>query len=334
MTVRGNRVRAAARNLAPVLVVGLLLLTTGAILASAGTTLGYDFRAYAQASQRLLDSRPLYDANVDVAGGFAIYLYPPPFALAVVPFRLLPGLLGTWTWLGALVAAFLAGTAILPVRPGVRCAVVITWRFMDRPVPLGLAVAAGALTKVQPALLLAWMALTRRWRALFVALVAGSAAVVIATLATGATTWADYASLLSRVSQPITTPKNMTPGAIAWRAGASLEMATAIQWAAAAATLSTTLFAWLRRDPVTGFVAGVVSSQILSPLLWDHYAMLLLLPVALLLQRRQWWAAAVPLVTWLPVDALYPLSFAAGLLGPILTGSPAAAARTDRGSDR
>jgi hypothetical protein len=87
--------------------------------------------------------------------------------------------------------------------------------------------------------------------------------------------------------------------------------------------LAITMFAWVRRDPATGFIAGVVASQVLSPLLWDHYAMLLLLPVALLLQRRQWWAAAIPLVTWLPSDAMYPLAFAAGLVGPVLTGTPA-----------
>jgi len=338
------RLGEAARRLAPVLALALLALTTGAVLASAGATLGYDYQAYAHAAQNLLDGRQLYDPNVDVAGGFAIYLYPPPFALAVVPFTLLPGSLGTWAWLGALVAAFLAGTAILPVRPGIRWAIVllaalslpflysvklgqvgpllylcfaIGWRSLDRPFPLGLAVAAGALTKVQPALLFAWMMLTRRWRALLVGLVACGAAALIATIVTGLATWTEYAALLGRVSEPVTTPKNMTPGAIAWRAGASLEVATALQWAAAAAIVAITLFAWLRRDPATGFVVGVVASQLLSPLLWDHYAVLLLLPVALLLERRQWWAVLIPLVTWLPVDALYPLAFGVCLAAPV-----------------
>jgi hypothetical protein len=249
-----------------------------------------------------------------------------------------------------LMAAFLVGTALLPVRAGVRWTIVllaamslpflysvklgqvgpllyllfaIGWRSLDRPLPLGLAVATGALTKVQPALLFAWMALTKRWRALFVGLVACTAAALVATLVTGLATWADYAALLGRVTQPVTTPKNMTLGAITWRAGASVEMATVVQWVGAAATLSITVFAWLRRDAATGYIAAVVASQILSPLLWDHYAMLLLLPVALLLQRRQWWAATIPLVTWLPNDALYPLAFAAGLVGPVLTGAPA-----------
>lgn len=297
-----------------------------------------------------MEGRTLYDPNVDVAGGFAIYLYPPPFALAVMPFTFLPGPVGMWAWLGAMVAAFLAGTAILPVRLSVRWAVIVLaalsfpflysvklgqvgpllylcfaigWRSLDRPVGLGLAVAAGALTKVQPGLLFGWMLLTRRWRALLVGLVACGAAAVIATLVTGVATWTDYLALLGRVSQPVTTPKNMTPGAVAWRAGASLESATAIQWAAVTVTVAITLFAWLRRDAATGFVVGVVASQLVSPLLWDHYAMLLLLPVALLLERRQWWAILIPLATWLPSDVVYPAVFAAGLLGPILTRPPA-----------
>jgi hypothetical protein len=57
-----------------------------------------------------------------------------------------------------------------------------------------------------------------------------------------------------------------------------------------------------------------------SPIVWAHYAVILLLPVALLLERRQWWAAALPIVTWLPVEALYPVVFAIGLLAPLAVG--------------
>jgi uncharacterized membrane protein YdcZ (DUF606 family) len=75
-------------------------------------------------------------------------------------------------------------------------------------------------------------------------------------------------------------------------------------------------------DAATGFVVGVVASQLLSPLLWDHYAMLLLLPVALLLQRRQWWAVAIPLLPWLPGDVVYLVVFGAALVGPVVAGEP------------
>ena len=75
----------------PVAALVVFALTVAAIVSSAGSTLGYDFHAYAGAAQRLLDGRPMYDPTIDVAGGFAIYLYPPPFALAIVPLALLGG---------------------------------------------------------------------------------------------------------------------------------------------------------------------------------------------------------------------------------------------------
>jgi len=57
----------------------------------------------------------------------------------------------------------------------------------------------------------------------------------------------------------------------------------------------------MRVSPVASYLAAVVASQMVSPILWDHYALLLVLPVAWLLSRGQWWAAVIPLVTmiWL-----------------------------------
>jgi len=198
----------------------------------------------------------------------------------------------------------------------------VGWRSLDRAVPLGLSIAAGTLVKLQPALLFGWMLVTRRWAALAVGAAALIAAVAVTTLLMGVQVWWDYLSLLARVSQPVTTPDNMTPGAVAYRAGLSVDAATAVQYLAMALTAAVTLFAWLRRDAATGFVVGIVASQLLSPLLWDHYTMLLLLPVALLLQRRQWWAVAIPLLPWLPGDVGYLVVFGAALVGPVVAGEP------------
>jgi Glycosyltransferase family 87 len=333
-------------RLGPTLILGLFACSTLAVMVVAGATLGYDAAAYLQAAHRLLAGQSLYDAHVEVAVGFGVYLYPPPFAFAAVPFALLPESPGLWAWLATMMAAFLAGTALLPVRTGVRWSIVllaalslpclyalklgqvgpliylafaIAWRWIDRPVATGLVVAAGALAKLQPALLFGWMVATRRWRALAVGLAAVLLAALVTTAAAGAATWSEYLALLGRINRPITTPQNLTAGAIAYRAGASMDAATLIQWASVAGTLAVTGFAWLRRDAVTGLVVGAVASQMLSPVLWSHYAMLLLLPAALLLERRQWWAVAIPLITWLPWDVVYPAAFAASLLGPIVT---------------
>jgi hypothetical protein len=97
-------------------------------------------------------------------------------------------------------------------------------------------------------------------------------------------------------------------------------VATAIQWAGVAVAAIVVLYSWWRADAVSGYVTTVVGSQLVSPLLWEHYAMLLLIPMALLLERRQWWAIGLPLLPWLGPLA-YPPVFLVGLVAPLVTGS-------------
>jgi hypothetical protein len=317
-----------------------------AIARAAGDTLGYDYQAYVQAAARLLAGKPLYDPAVDVAGPFAIFLYAPPFALAMVPFTWLPAGSGPAAWTAVLAISFAVGVAILPIRRTGRWTVLLLagtswpflysiklgqvgpllflvfaagWRWRDRPVVLGLATAAGTIVKLQPALLFGWAFASGRRRAVLAGGVALVAAAVATTLLTGFATWSDYVAILGRVSAPVTTPHNYTLGALAYGAGAGLAAATAIQWTGVALTIAVVLYAWWRSDAVTAYVTTAVASQMVSPLLWEHYAMLLLLPVALLLERGHWWAIALPLLPWLG-PAAYPPIFLAGLLAPVLTG--------------
>lgn len=328
----------------PPFAVASLSLGVGGILAIAGATLGYDYRAYAGAAERILAGQPLYDTGVSVAGGFAIYLYPPPFAIAMLPFAMLPEPLGLALWLTLLVSAFVAGVAVLPVRLEVRWLVVLLaglswpflysiklgqvgpllflafavgWRWRDRAAILGAAMASGALIKVQPAILFLWALVTGRRRSVLVGLAVGAVASATAASLLGPATWLDYAELLRRVSSPVTTPHNFTPGAIAFQLGVPEGAAAVLQVAAMALALVITVAAWIRLDAEASLVVTAVASQLLSPLLWDHYAMLLLLPTALLLERGHRWAVVVPLAGWLPAPA-YPLLFAVGLLGPFL----------------
>jgi hypothetical protein len=81
----------------------------------------------------------------------------------------------------------------------------------------------------------------------------------------------------------------------------------------------------LRASSVASFLVAVVASQLLSPVLWDHYAMLLLLPVAWLLDRGRWWAALIPLATSIVVvpitpPAAYPVLFWIALLAVLWLG--------------
>jgi len=334
----------------PVVAVVVFAVTTLAILATAGSTLGYDYQAYVGAAHRALDGTAIYDKTIDVAGGFAIFLYPTPFALALIPFALMPDQLGLWLWEGLAVGSFVAGVALLPVRAPVRWGVLllgaldwpllyafklgqvgpllfllfaIGWRWRDRTLALGLAIAAGAMVKVQPAILLGWAALTGRWRAVGIALGALVVGGAVSTVVLGAGAWTDFLGLLGRVSSPVTTPHNFTPGALAYQAGMSEAAAGALQVAVYLAVVAVVLLAIRTASAEVSYLTTVVASQVLSPLLWDHYAVVLLLPAAWLLQRGSWWAAAIPLLTsivLIPVmpAAIYPAVFAAGLVGPLL----------------
>jgi len=274
--------------------------------------------------------------------------------LAVLPFALLPASTATWVWLALSVAMLVAGIAILPVRTTVRWVTLllaglswpvayalklgqvgplllllfaVAWRWLDRPIAVAGAGAIGAIAKIQPGIILAWALLTRR----FVAVAAGLAILaVVAAAATlvlgGIGVWQDYVALLRNVSDPITTPHNFTPGATAYQAGLSADLAAGIQVASTAAAAFAVAVAAVRARPDSSLMVAVVASQLLSPVLWDHYAMLLLLPVAWLLERGRWWAVAIPLVTsaaTLFVDlpaAIYPVVFWITLLAVLWAG--------------
>jgi hypothetical protein len=340
------------RGALPLVALGMAATGGAAILLIAGDTLGYDYQAYLRAAQRILDGKQLYDPAVDLAGGFAVYLYPPPFALAIVPFALLPEALGTWLWIAVLGVAILAGIAAMPVSRDIRWIVLFlagmnwpvlyglklgqvsallfllfafSWRWIDRPASVGTTAALGGLIKLQPAVVLGWAALTGRGRAAFVGLIVAAAVAVTATLVVGVGAWVDYLALLGRVSAPVTTPHNFTPGAVAFQLGATESVATTIQLVSAVAVAIASLIAIRWSTHEASLLVLAVGSQLLSPLLWDHYAIVLLLPMAYLLQHGHWWAVGIPLATSLPLIGLtpaaaYPVLFWVSLLAPAIVG--------------
>lgn len=337
--------RAALPVVAIVLFAGALL----AVLATAGSTWGYDFQAYAQAARRLLDGQRLYDPGVDLAGGFAVYLYPPPFAIAFAPFTWMGDPLGLYAWTALLVGCTVASIAAMPVPATLRWVLlllagldwpvlysiklgqvgpillllfVLGWRWVDRPAGSGAAIGLGALVKVQPALLGVWAVLTGRWRAALTGLGIAAGACLVTLPIVGLGAWKDYVSLLRRVSEPVATPHNFTPGAVLYQAGLDPGVASVVQWIVVVVTLGLVAIAALRRSPSASYVVAVVASQVISPLLWDHYAVVLLLPVAWLAARGAAWALVLPLATslplvWLTPGAAYPLEFMIALVGPI-----------------
>jgi alpha-1,2-mannosyltransferase len=303
----------------------------GLILLSAGTTLGYDYTCYEGAARHILDGLPIYDNTFSIAVGTCpgTYTYPPPFAVALVPWLVFGGLSAV-LWCLAMAACFIAGLALLPVRRDVRLAMLVmaaldwpllyaiklgqvepilflsfaaAWRWLDRPGVVGFAAAVGALVKVQPGLVAIWAVATRRYRAAAAAAIWAVALAGAAALVTGPGTWVAYADLIRGLSGTFSTAHNFAPGAVAHMAGASDAIATAVQAASVLAAVVSLVAAWRWAPAVASLQVAFLVSQLLSSPLRDHYAALLLLPTAWLLERGRLWAVAFPLVGWISLAA-------------------------------
>ena len=251
------------------------------------------------------------------------------FAVGLVPWLLFGGA-AAGAWCVAMAACFLAGVAVLPVRRDVRWLVVVVaavdwpllyavklgqvepllflgfaaaWRWLDRPAVVGAATALGALIKVQPGLLGIWALATRRYRAVAWAAVLTLALAGAATLVTGFGAWTTYLDLIRGLGGSLTLAHNFAPGAAAHLAGASDGVATAVQLGSVAVAVAALLAALRWASPVAGLQVTIVASQLLSAPLRDHYAVLLLLPVAWLVGRGRTWAALIPLLGWIALFA-------------------------------
>jgi hypothetical protein len=299
----------------------------GLVLASAGKTLGYDYTCYENAARHLVDGKPIYDNafSINVGTCPGTYTYPPAFAVILAPWLLFGGA-AAGLFCVAMAACFLGGVALLPVRRDVRWLIVViaavdwpllyavklgqvepllflgfaaAWRWMDRPWVVGVVTALGGLVKVQPALLGLWALVTRRYRAVVWAVAVGIGAAGAATLFTGLGAWGTYVDLLRGLGGTLSVAHNFAPGAAAHLAGAPDSVAQALQLASMALAAVALLAAWRWASPTASLQVTIVASQLLSAPLRDHYALLLLLPVAWLVGRGHKWAALIPLLGWI-----------------------------------
>jgi Glycosyltransferase family 87 len=320
---------------------------------SAGNgTLGYDFKAYDFAVDRLLAGQSMYDATATSIGQFGLFLYPPPFAILVLPFALLPAGLDVTVWTVGLVAATVGAVGLLPVSQRTRFGVLLLaaiswpviysiklgqvgpillllfavgWRSLDRPWPFGIAAGLGTVIKVQPALLIGWALVTGRRRAALIAIGVVGVLAAVATIVAGPGAWLDELTLLGRASQPVLNEHGFGFGRLAYEAGASEAVATVIHWANAGLVVLVTGFAVWRASATASYLAVVIASQFLSPVLWDHYALILLLPTAWLLSRGRWWYVAIPFATstflvGISPPLIYPVAYWTALLAVVLEG--------------
>ncbi|MDQ1675842.1 MAG: alpha,2-mannosyltransferase [Actinomycetota bacterium] len=224
-----------------------------------------------------------------------------------VPLVLLGSVTIVGLQIGSLNALFLLG-------------LVLAWRWRDRPWALGVLVGVLVTAKLFLAPLLAWLVLSRRYRATVVAAVLSGALVVLGLLV-GPIGFGDYRELLGELGTS-EAHKGWSPTAlfIAW---GHADLAGVATVALAAALLGGAWWGYRRgHDERLLYAAAVGVGLVASPIVWAHYLVLLVAPLLVLGARRAtllWFAATgwlvvlphhvlerIPpdLVPWWPVAAL------------------------------
>lgn len=252
------------------------------------------------------------------SGGF---VYPAPAALAMVPFALLPYGVAAAVFAVLVLAAVPASLLVLGVRDW-RChgaallaaptiavlgagalssllslLAALAWRFRERRLVAALCVGAAIVAKIFLWPLLVWLVATRRsWTAAVV--VAGGAAAALAGWAViGFAGLREYPALLGGLAA-----SQQEDGYAPVSLGLALGLPSSAARALAAAVGLSLLGLALHRGRRPGgdrdaFVLALAASLALSPVVWLHYLVLLLLPLALARPRfAPLWL--LPLLLW------------------------------------
>ena len=287
----------------------------------------YDLAVFLDAADDVLAGRNPFPAPGALSGD-ANYVYPPLLALALVPLAVLSVAAAVVIWTAAGVAAVCGALWLLGVRdwrlyalalafPATRDAVgagtvgpllllgtALAWRYRDaRPRAAGLAAGLAAALKLFTWPLLVWLAATGRIRAAAAGVLAAALAVLASWAVIGLDGLVDYPALVRRLTE-LEADRSYSLFAL----GDALGLPEPLALAAALAVGLLLLVAVVRagRDPGLSaaerdrwaLTAAIAAALALTPIVWIHYLILLLVPLALARPRFSllWLALLVPLV--------------------------------------
>ena len=294
-------------SLLTVALVFVAVLWTSAFIAFSLTEdlLAWDVRfAYLPAAEQILDGRSPYPALDDpILEDQKGYVYPPQLAVALLPLTPLPIDLAALLVTGAVLAmlwltlhlvgvrdvrCYAAALLWMPVASGVllanvsiplALALAVVWSYRDRvrapALALGLAVSAKLL--LWP--LLVWTLATRRLRTTAWAVVCGVTVTFAAWAAIGFAGLDGYLDLLRRLSE-IQSENSYSIVGMASTLGFSESVGRALTLVIGGGLLVACVALARRGDDARSFTCAVVATLALSPIVWLHYLVLLLVPLA------------------------------------------------------
>ena len=267
------------------------------------------------AANNVLDGAPLYmDPDAFTGAPQAPYAYPPALAIVLTPIALLPERVGDAfvpgvIWSALLVGAMVGALLLLGVRdwrcypvavaypvtleaieygavgPILLLLVALGWRMRDRTAS-GTAIGAGVVVKLFLWPLIVWLALTRRLRAAVTAVVVTAGAVLASWALVGFTGVADYPRLLRKLVQ-LEAESSYSVLAMLRALGLSDPVSRMLTVALGAALLLAAYRAARSSgsEPVErdrkSLTLVLAAALVLTPILWLHYLVLLVVPIAL-----------------------------------------------------
>ncbi|MGP0050879.1 MAG: glycosyltransferase family 87 protein [Solirubrobacteraceae bacterium] len=257
---------------------------------------------------------------------FSVPVYPAVANVLIVPLSLAPLWLAGVIFTIASIAAMAAGLHLLGVRDR-RCLALVAlswpllnglflgavgpllvlgagvaWRWRDRLWPPALAIASIVAIKIFPWTLGVWLLVTRRFRALACAVVACLAITFGAWAMIGFDGLARYPQMLTDMSY-VQERRALSVVGLLVGAGVPAGAASTVAIVLALALLAV---AWrLRRGPDgdrRAFGLAIIAALTGTPIVWEHYMVLLFVPIALVSPRlsRLW---LVPVLT--PILVIY-----------------------------
>jgi alpha-1,2-mannosyltransferase len=310
--------RQALRALGAPLVYALLpaVLLTVMVAASIHHHFAFDFHQFWQGGRDVIEGRSPYPpANSLPTGGdptldaVAIqdtfrFPYPAPAALAMAPFGALPfsvaaalfvllsiaavflalRLLGVvdWRCYGLVFASIttLGAVRLGTFTPFLLLGLAVAWRFREKKLIVATAVGGLVLLKLFLWPLLIWLVVSRRVGSAALAVAIATAISLASWAVIGFADLANYPELLSTLASSVES-KGWSAVALGLSLGLSSAAAKAFSLVLAGCALAVVAVAPRERRDLWSFTVAIAAAILLSPIVWLHYFLLLVAPLAI-----------------------------------------------------